>query len=274
MKTVIGLMALIAALTFSIPAQASLKFFNSSGQDLGIMSEFKCSTGVTCTISGGKLNMVSSPTLVAPLTLENAEIINNTVDDTVEILSNDEHTTLQLTGFEAKDAIFNMYADQGDDTADKFSLKYSAAGLLTFNINGSAYITHTGSTGAVAMTGPLTGDGGDALSGFLNKQVAATATTITAAQCGSSFINTGAVAMNLPEASTVLGCRLTFIVGNASNFDINPDDADIILPFSSITPSAGDSVRSATLGVSVTLEAISASQWAVVAGNGAYTDIN
>jgi hypothetical protein len=77
--------------------------------------------------------------------------------------------------------------------------------------------------------------------------------------------------MELPEASTVLGCRLTFITGNASNFDVNPDDADQILVE---TNAAGDAIRNATLGNSITIEAISASQWAPVAVIGTYSDID
>lgn len=107
--------------------------------------------------------------------------------------------------------------------------------------------------------------------GFVQPQVAATATTITSSQCGSTFINSGAVVMNLPEASSVLGCRLTFITGNASNFDINPDDADIILVE---TDDAGDSIRNATLGNSIVIEAISATQWAPIATIGTWADNN
>lgn len=107
--------------------------------------------------------------------------------------------------------------------------------------------------------------------GVLQTQVIATATTITASQCGSTFINAGAVQMELPEASTVLGCRITFITGNASNFDVNPDDADQILIE---TDAAGDAIRNATLGNSITLEAISASQWTLISVSGTYTDIN
>lgn len=103
-------------------------------------------------------------------------------------------------------------------------------------------------------------------------RITATATTLVASQCGSTVINSGAVAINLPEASAVLGCRFTFITANASNFDVNPDDADQILV---LTNAAGDSIRNATLGNSVVLEAISASQWAPVGKEqGSYTDIN
>lgn len=105
----------------------------------------------------------------------------------------------------------------------------------------------------------------------LETQIEATATTITEAQCGSTFINAGAVQIELPEASAVLGCRLTFITGDASNFDINPDDADQILVE---TDAVGDSIRNATLGNSIQIEAISASEWAPVATVGTWLDNN
>lgn len=116
-------------------------------------------------------------------------------------------------------------------------------------------------------------DSGNLLMGVsgLQTRVLATATTITAAQCGSTFYNGGAVQMELPEASTVLGCRLTFITANASNFDINPDDADQILVE---TNAVGDAIRNATLGNSIVIEAISASQWAPVGTIGTWADID
>lgn len=107
--------------------------------------------------------------------------------------------------------------------------------------------------------------------GGLQNRVAATATTITSAQCGSTFYNSGAVEMELPEASTVLGCRLTFVVANASNFHIDPDDADIIL---NSTNAAGDRALNATLGGTITLEAVSATHWVVVGSSGTWTDAN
>lgn len=115
------------------------------------------------------------------------------------------------------------------------------------------------------------GGGDNTQSGFLQKQVTATATTITAIQCGSTFVNSGAVQIELPEASTVIGCRLTFVTTNASNFDINPDNADQILVQ---TDAAGDAIRNATLGNSITIEAISASQWAPISVVGTWSDIN
>jgi hypothetical protein len=105
----------------------------------------------------------------------------------------------------------------------------------------------------------------------LQNRVAAVAGAITSTQCGSTFYNTAAVAMNLPEASTVLGCRLTFVTLNAANFDVNPEAADQILVQ---TDAAGDMIRNATLGNTVTIEAVSASQWAVVGILGTWADAN
>jgi hypothetical protein len=441
---------LLIALMFASPVEASIRGFNSSNVDLGHFSEVKCSTGMTCTKSAGKFNMVSSPTLVGPLTLESGEIINNTVDDTVEIISNDEvttlqvagfeakaailnlwadqgddasdkysltadtsnnliiknsttalltfsssgvqtlpnletvsnatddtiafasedeHTTVQITGFEAKNAILNLYADQGDDDADKFSIKsdtsnelsiinnatvihkYSSSGVQTladsetitdasdvvslgfddaaasfklvgfeasnsgltlvadesddsgddwqllsvasgntFTISNDASgsqvakVTIAASDGDLTLTGGITGDGGDSLSGFLESQVASTTTGITAAQCGSTFVSNSADVMTLPEASTVLGCRLTFVCGTADDLDVNPaDGTDVIGVINSvasgtgaaITPSAGDAIRCTDLGSSIVLEAVAADLWvAIGVGNGAWTDIN
>lgn len=105
----------------------------------------------------------------------------------------------------------------------------------------------------------------------LSTLTAATATTITASQCGRTFYNTGAVVINLPEASTALGCKLTFVTLNATNFDINPETSDRILV---LTDANGDAIRNATLGNTVVLHAVSASQWVVVGQTGTFTDIN
>lgn len=240
---------IITALLFSFQATANLKMYNSSGVSLGVKSDFKCSTGLTCSVVAGKFQVSSSPSLTS---------------------------ALSISGAEATDAIFTMAADESDDSGDDWQFRSVASGnALTISNDASGSqvtkLSIAASTGNVSLVGDLAGDGGDQLYGFLNNQVAATAVTITAAQCGSTFINSGAVEMDLPEASTVLGCRLTFITGNASNFDIDPDAADQILVQ---TDAAGDRARNATLGNSITIEAISASQWAPVSVIGTWSDAN
>lgn len=102
--------------------------------------------------------------------------------------------------------------------------------------------------------------------------VAATATTLTASQCGTTFYNTGAVVVKLPKSSaSLLNCIFHFVTMNASNFDINPDDADRILI---LTDATGDAIRNATIGNNITLKAVSATQWTQTSGVGTYTDVN
>lgn len=119
----------------------------------------------------------------------------------------------------------------------------------------------------------------------IQTQVASTTTTLTTAQCGSTIVSNSADVVTLPEASTALGCRYTFVCGTADDFDVNPADAtDVIGPVSTtngttgvvtLTPSAGDAIRCTDIGGSITLEAIGVDRWAQVGGgNGIWTDVN
>lgn len=107
--------------------------------------------------------------------------------------------------------------------------------------------------------------------GQLRARSLASARVLTQAECGSTIYNSGAIEIDLPDANTVIGCRYTFVVLNAANFDIDPDAADQILVW---TDAAGDRIRNATLGNTVVLEAVSASQWAVVGHLGTWSDAN
>jgi hypothetical protein len=300
--------------------------------------------------------------------MTNGETIVNSTDDTIDFLSDDSHMTHRLTGYEAKNAILELCADQCDDTADKYSIKAdtsdvlsilngstvlfssTSAGVLTLpdsetltnasdvvtwafddaaaevrlnafeatnssltlqadesddsgddwqissvasgnaftisnDTSGSqvAKFSMAASDGDITLTGGLIGDGGDAEVGFLKNQITSTTTGLTIAQCGSTIINDSADVLTLPEASTALGCRYTFVVANASNLDINPNDGtDQILAFAdyagagaTISPSAGDAIRGATVGMSITVEAVGANAWAVIGGaQGTWADVN
>jgi len=363
MKKLIALIGIFAATN----AFASLKFYNTAGLDLGHVTETKCGSGLTCTKSAGLITMVASA-LSGDITLDNGEIISNTTDDTFTLKSDDSHTTVQALGFEAKDAILQLWADQGDDVADKFSIKSStinqfsilnnATTLLMLESDGTqhladseifrnasdvvsfeaddaaahlkmlgfeandAFITLAAdesddngddwklssvassnslifyndtsgaqvakftltTAGALSLVGSVTGDGGDAMSGFLQAQVASTTAAITVAQCGSTFVSNSTDVMDLPEASTALGCRLTFVCGTADDFDINPaDGTDQISVVNSvaggtgaaIAPSAGDAIRCTDIGSSIVIEAVGADLWVTIGvGNGAWTDVN
>lgn len=237
MKSILAL-----ALVLSASAFGSVRVLNSSNVDLGAQNVIKCGTGVSCSVSSGKLQM-SVPA---------------------------------LDGAEGADASLTLSADESDDNGDDWKINSVASGnALTFSNDASGSqvtkVSIAASTGNMSLVGSLIGDGGDTISGFLTKQVAATATTITAAQCGSTFINAGAIEMELPEASTVLGCELTFIVGNASNFTIDPDAGDQIVLS---TNAAGDSLIADAIGEVLKIQAISASAWAPMIQTGTWTDSN
>jgi hypothetical protein len=119
---------------------------------------------------------------------------------------------------------------------------------------------------------------------YLNTQVATTTASLTTAQCGSTIVSNSADVMTLPEASTALGCRFTFVCGTADDFDVNPaDGTDLISTYNyvaagtgaAVTPSAGDAIRCTDIGSSYTLEAVAADRWVMIgAGTGAITDVN
>lgn len=154
------------------------------------------------------------------------------------------------------------------------------ASLKIFNqIDCSTGLTCTRVKGKFKMVadgtfeGDIIGDGGDTLYGFRQNRISATTTTITVAECGSTFINDlGAVQIELPEASIALGCRLTFIgSASSSNFDINPDDADIILVQ---TNAVGDAMRSSGSSTAITIESASSGSWQPISVVGTWSDIN
>ncbi len=102
--------------------------------NLGNFLDVKCSTGVTCSRDKQKLKIVSSPSLVGPLTLERGAILSNPTSYDVSIASSGD-TSLTVKGGEAKNAILNLYADEGDDSADKFSVRASADGTMHVQAN-------------------------------------------------------------------------------------------------------------------------------------------
>lgn len=126
--------------------------------------------------------------------------------------------------------------------------------------------------GNLYADGNIVGDGATVVSGTIGDVTDGAdggPYAVTIAMCGGTFYNSQAIQFNLPEASTAIGCELTFVVLHASNLDINPDNADIIV---TATNSAGDMIRSATAGDTVTLKAMTASQWVVKSMYPANTD--
>ena len=106
------------------------------------------------------------------------------------------------------------------------------------------------------------------------KTQADTPVTVSAGDAGQIYDNTGAggaVVFNLPEASTVIGKSFTFCVTAAQALDVNPADGDQIL---GLTNAAGDAIRNATAGGSVTLTVLDATNIVATAYQGTWSDVN
>ncbi len=221
--------------------------------------------------SGSQVIKLSMST-AGVLSLSDGETISNAVaDDTVRVASNDAALIFDLYSplTSDGDASLRLSADASADNGDDWLIQHDGATndlLFQNDVSGSQ---------ASKM---VLSDAGE-LSGFRRLQVASTTASVTVAQCGVSFVSNSADVMGLPEASTALGCRVTFICGTADNLDVNPaDGTDQIGPVSvdgaAIAPDAGDAIRCTDIGSSFTLEAIGVDLWAVVAHNGAITDVN
>lgn len=219
---------------------------------------------------------------VQRLNLDSIQLDSTTVTSTgAEMNYNDITTlgTLEASKTWSSDASLDTIMPTGG------LLTVQSGGQITMNSGSTLSVAGTFSGATLSLTGDLYGDGGDQFYGFLQDQVASTTTGITAAQCGKTFVSNSTDVMTLPEASTVLGCRLTFVCGTADDFDINPaDGTDAISTVASITgtntttvlaPSAGDAIRCTDIGSSIVLEAIGADLWASIGNaNGIWTDVN
>lgn len=101
---------------------------------------------------------------------------------------------------------------------------------------------------------------------------------LSIADCGSTISNTAEAFYFLPDVSgeSAVGCRLTFIVGHASNLRIKPATNEEIIQL--LTNAAGDDLQADAVGESVVLEAIAGGLnpiWAPVgAEKGTWSDIN
>lgn len=123
-------------------------------------------------------------------------------------------------------------------------------------------------------TGGLVRETGAVLSAPIQtKPVSAHATTpnsITTAQVNTAFINEGATELiveNLPGAAA--GLQYTWVVQDADGFQVVAAAGDTIRIASSVSAAAGN-IQSTTIGSSVTLLAINATEWIAIAHVGTW----
>lgn len=290
--TLAGSVALTAANAADVYLNLAADNSDDNGDDWRIVSQASGNALVFQNDTSGtlatkfSLSTAGLATFTAGLTLSDAEVISNPSDDLVRVASDDASMILDVYSPLATngDAILRLSADASADNGDDWQIKHTGS-TNALEIMNDASGSQVSKFTVAAADGDVTGPGTGEMSGFLQKQVASTTVAITAAQCGSTFVSDSADVMVLPEASTVLGCRLTFVCGTADNLDIDPaDGTDQIGPAlnsvaggtgAAITPAAGDAIRCTDIGSSIILEAVEANLWAPIGvGNGAWTDIN
>lgn len=152
------------------------------------------------------------------------------------------------------------YTDDGQTNADYMVMEDN---------NGDDKVTIS-NDGDILTAGTLTvngtqiiGDGATEMVGVKHDVVDGAAVNpyaVTIAMSGTVFYNTQAIEFDLPEASTAIDTEYTFVVGHASNLDIDPEASDKIL---GLCDAAGDKARSTTVGDTITLIALDATNWVV-----------
>lgn len=158
--TTLMVLALTTMLTIT-PAIAATLALNSSNTVLGNYSKMKCSTGLTCTLSGGQLTVVSSPTLTGTtLSLSstlaatgNFSINTNKFNVTASSGNTTVAGTLGVTGA--------VSASSTVDSAGNFS-------VATNKFNVTAGSGNTTVAGTLGVTGATTFTGGVATSSGAN----------------------------------------------------------------------------------------------------------
>lgn len=233
-----------------------------SGWDAGITNASKMISTYAAGVDSAATNIASSYALAFP-----ADTTGTNTHEAIDIAI----TAANATGGTNTVNGINFPNYTGDAQVNINAIKIGTSdGLGT----AKALSIGTGWDNGIDIGSPVTGSGLTTVSNMVGftRAIQTQQTTLTAAMCGSIVTNSGAVVSTLPEASTVLGCQFTFVTGNASNFDVNPfDGTDQI---SLLTNAAGDAIRNATVGNSVTLVAVSNDAWHQVSIIGTWSDVN
>jgi len=211
--------------------------------------------------------------------------INSDVDIDLAANSNEVDITAAATDYAANSGVVQIYGSGAGgqtnasyllrlarkanaDAQDHFiqavdnSTGAAGNGAVVFSLDSGGAMTVAGT---ITPQGAITGDGGGALGGMLITVTNDTnGKTVAIAESQNINTNSGAGApgvWDLPECSTAIGAVFTFVVMAAQNMDINPDTGDQI---QILTNAAGDAVRASTVGSSITLTCMDATNIAVL----------
>lgn len=159
-------------------------------------------------------------------------------------------------------------ATQGTDT-NSIDIKSTAGGIM-LTPNASKAITLAGNTSA---TGSVTGDGGDALGGFLKTVTNDTdGKTLAVAESGTVQTNAGsggAAAWTLPTAAA--GLEYTFVVMAAQELRVTPAAGDKIV-YGATVMDAAEYYYADAIGESLHIVAVDATNWIVISSTGTWAE--
>jgi hypothetical protein len=236
---------------------------SGAGEDLLIKQTGAQDASVTISAAGTGTDAIGLAATAGGITVDATGVIAITS-------TNNAATTVDI---EANGGILEtvrLYSNQGTDPGSITLL--SDEGGITLDAGGDDDILLSSS---LDVNSTIVGDGSSALSGMLRTVTNdADGDTLLIAEADIIETNSGAgggTIIVLPEASTAIGMQFTIVTITAQNNDVNPDNADIIV---GLTDVAGDAIRNATVGNTVTLAAVSASQWVVIGNYGTWTDVN
>lgn len=138
--SILALAALIAAPAFAADAEYTFRE--------GVR------TGVVTSLFSVAVSMPGNATIATNLTVGGAVASAAGITDT----DADGDSKISAIGFEGKDAVLVLAADQGDDAADTWEIQSKAANNDLSFVNGSTEALKVTSAGAVTVTDDLTCD--------------------------------------------------------------------------------------------------------------------
>lgn len=117
-------------------------------------------TAASGAISFGNENLSTTGTLSSGATtvtslIAGDETLSVATDDQFQFKSNDNHTTIEVLGYEAKDAVLLLDADQGDDNSDSWFIKSIAADNDLHFLNHSTLRLTMSSAGNILTSGDI-----------------------------------------------------------------------------------------------------------------------
>jgi len=256
-----------AADTWTIESEAT-------GNDLSVMND---ATEVLNLTSAGALSIDSTLAVSA-----GDDTYSVPADDTHRFSSNDNNTTVQVYGFEAKDAILLLSADESDDNGDDWQIESDEAtnSLIISNDTSGAQAAKLtlATTGNATLAGDLTVSGGDidagasGAAGTLDVFPSTAARGKLTVQCADNTTDHSVILTNAPANGANATVTLPALTGYAaiSTASLTLAEVDVLDAVAAGTASAS---KAAILGANKNLDTLVIADGGLYLGAGAGTSV-